>query len=78
MKKIFLACIFFASILTVRAQDENDNENLADTAWKHEYRGTYPKINDLVHTKLDVRFDYMAPAVLAAIGAVLVAAGFSR
>jgi hypothetical protein len=26
---------------------------------------------------IDVRFDYMAPAVLAAIGAVLVAAGFS-
>jgi hypothetical protein len=26
---------------------------------------------------IDVRFDYMAPAVLAAIGAVLVAAGFN-
>ena len=26
---------------------------------------------------INVRFDYMAPAVLAAIGAVLVAAGFS-
>src|SRR6476646_4102094 len=22
------------------------------------YRATYPRINDLVHTKLDVRFDY--------------------
>jgi aminopeptidase N len=58
MKKIFLACMFFATILSVKAQDANDSENLADTAWKHEYRGTYPKINDLVHTKLDVRFDY--------------------
>lgn len=27
---------------------------------------------------INVRFDYMAPAVLAAIGAVLVAAGFSE
>ena len=58
MKKIFLACMFFATIMSVKAQDANDSENLADTAWKHEYRGTYPKINDLVHTKLDVRFDY--------------------
>lgn len=58
MKKIFLACLFFATIMSVKAQDANDSENLADTAWKHEYRGTYPKINDLVHTKLDVRFDY--------------------
>jgi aminopeptidase N len=58
MKKIFLACMFIASFVSVKAQDDNDSENLADTAWKHEYRGTYPKINDLVHTKLDVRFDY--------------------
>ena len=58
MKKIFLACMFIAAFLTVKAQNDNDSENLADTAWKHEYRGTYPKINDLVHTKLDVRFDY--------------------
>ncbi|HXS56387.1 MAG TPA: M1 family metallopeptidase [Hanamia sp.] len=58
MKKIFLACMFFTTIMSVKAQDANDSENLADTAWKHEYRGTYPKINDLVHTKLDVRFDY--------------------
>ena len=29
-----------------------------DTSWKHEYRATATRINDLVHTKLDVRFDY--------------------
>src|SRR5436190_13208478 len=29
-----------------------------DTSWKREYRETAPRINDLVHTKLDVRFDY--------------------
>src|SRR5215470_6925349 len=29
-----------------------------DTSWKKEYRETAPRINDLVHTKLDVKFDY--------------------
>ncbi|MFD2919728.1 M1 family aminopeptidase [Terrimonas rubra] len=30
----------------------------ADTSWKKEYRETAPVINQLVHTKLDVKFDY--------------------
>ncbi|MBC7904125.1 MAG: HEAT repeat domain-containing protein [Gemmatimonadaceae bacterium] len=30
----------------------------ADTSWKKTYRETYTRINDLVHTKLDVKFDY--------------------
>ncbi|MBS1564901.1 MAG: M1 family peptidase, partial [Bacteroidetes bacterium] len=30
----------------------------ADTSWKTVYRETATRINDLVHTKLDVRFDY--------------------
>jgi aminopeptidase N len=29
-----------------------------DTSWKTIYRETAPRINNLVHTKLDVRFDY--------------------
>ena len=29
-----------------------------DTSWKKEYRETATRINDLVHTKLDVKFDY--------------------
>ena len=29
-----------------------------DTAWKKEYRGSATRINDLVHTKLKVKFDY--------------------
>ncbi len=29
-----------------------------DTAWKKIYRATPTKINDLVHTRLDVKFDY--------------------
>ena len=39
------------------AQDTQD-EPTTDTAWKSIYRGTYPRINDLVHTKLSVKFDY--------------------
>ena len=29
-----------------------------DTSWKKIFRASSPRINDLVHTKLDVRFDY--------------------
>jgi aminopeptidase N len=29
-----------------------------DTSWKKQYRETATKVNDLVHTKLDVKFDY--------------------
>lgn len=29
-----------------------------DTSWKSIYRSSAPKINNLVHTKLDVKFDY--------------------
>lgn len=30
----------------------------ADTAWKEIYRESYPKINNVIHTKLEVSFDY--------------------
>lgn len=55
MKIILLALIFISTAITARAQQ---NEPSSDTAWKHIYRGTYPRINDLVHTKLEVSFDY--------------------
>jgi aminopeptidase N len=29
-----------------------------DSAWKKTYRESYTKINDLIHTKLEVKFDY--------------------
>ncbi len=32
--------------------------SLADTSWKKVYRKTAEKLNDVVHTKLDVKFDY--------------------
>ncbi len=54
MKKILLLIpvLFFVSFSNAQKTD------FSDTAWKHEYRGSYPIINNLVHTKLDVRFDF--------------------
>lgn len=36
----------------------SDAQQAHDTAWKKIYRAAATKINDLVHTKLDVSFDY--------------------
>jgi len=55
MKKLFLAFVFFSVAVTAFTQVEQQS---TDTSWKHIYRGTYPRINDLVHTKLAVSFDY--------------------
>lgn len=49
----FLAFLFFISI-SATAQ----HMPLKDTSWKKEYRSTATRINDLVHTKLDVKFDF--------------------
>jgi aminopeptidase N len=52
----FLFFVFVISLLSdVSAQD---SEGQSDTSWKKIYRASYPRINDLVHTKLDVKFDY--------------------
>ncbi|HET7117960.1 MAG TPA: M1 family metallopeptidase, partial [Hanamia sp.] len=55
MKKIFLAVVFFNFISTSYGQQSSQS---TDTAWKHIYRGSYPRINDLVNTRLAVSFDY--------------------
>jgi aminopeptidase N len=44
MKKMFFLLALAAGPFLIKAQND--------------YRASYPKINDLVHTKLDVRFDY--------------------
>ena len=55
MKK-FLMLLAIASIpLCMKAQQP---EETMDTSWKKVFRESYPKTNDLVHTKLDVKFDY--------------------
>jgi len=58
MKKILLAFLFLSAVVSASAQDDTDDKAATDTAWKHTYRGSYPRINDLVHTKLAVSFDY--------------------
>jgi aminopeptidase N len=55
MKKIFFAVLMVGFFGAATAQDEEESQ---DTAWKHEYRATATRINDLVHTKLEVSFDY--------------------
>ena len=55
MKKLFFLIALLTTITIAKAQsaDSINTDNLANT-----YRGSYPKINDLVHTKLDVKFDF--------------------
>ncbi len=53
MKKILVVFTAIAISFGAKAQEQD-----ADTSWKHEYRGSYEKINDVVHTKLEVSFDY--------------------
>lgn len=55
MKKVLLMFALCGGTLFANAQHE---EEVKDTSWKKEYRESYAKINDLVHTKLDVKFDY--------------------
>lgn len=50
---IFLVSIFFSTLIAVA-----QHLPLKDTAWKKDYRATTTRINDLVHTKLDVKFDF--------------------
>jgi aminopeptidase N len=54
MKKILFAFVFSGLLVIGQAQDEQTQ----DTSWKQRYRATPTRINDLVHTRLDVSFDY--------------------
>lgn len=53
MKKSFL----FLSLFICAAAIAQNNAN-PDTLWQNIYRAEATKINDLVHTRLDVKFDY--------------------
>ncbi len=55
MKKMLFLLALAAGPFFVIAQPGGESN---DTSWKKIYRATTTKINDLVHTKLDVRFDY--------------------
>jgi aminopeptidase N len=55
MKRILTFLISLSLILSLKAQDSTLPSKDPALAI---YRGIYPHINDLVHTKLNVRFDY--------------------
>ena len=55
MKKILMLVYITALPFSMYAQAP---EEIADTAWRKVLRESYPKTNEIVHTKLDVRFDY--------------------
>lgn len=53
MRKLLLALMAIALL-----QGQMYAQDLKDTSWKTNYRGSAQKVNDIVHTRLDVRFDY--------------------
>lgn len=54
MKRLLIFSLFINMISVAFSQVQDK----PDTTWKAVYRESYTKINDLVHTKLDVKFDY--------------------
>lgn len=54
MKKLLFSIFCFSSSFALLAQ----TKSLVDSSWKKIYRETPTRINDLVHTKLDAKFDY--------------------
>ncbi len=55
MKKLILSAFIVALCSVINAQPAEEKQ---DTSWKKIYRATEEVINDLVHTKLDLKFDY--------------------
>ena len=56
MRKVSLVILALGILPHLWAQQQE--EATPDTSWKTQYRESAPRINDLVHTKLDVKFDY--------------------
>ncbi|MFM6925238.1 MAG: M1 family metallopeptidase [Ferruginibacter sp.] len=56
MKKILFLLALMAGPVFMMAQPGAQGPQ--DTTWKKVLRESYPRTNDLVHTKLDVKFDY--------------------
>ncbi|MGN6416478.1 MAG: M1 family metallopeptidase [Pseudobacter sp.] len=56
MKKFLIGVLALTTAQQLAAQDHGPEAQ--DTSWKKEYRGSYTIINDLVHTKVDAKFDY--------------------
>jgi aminopeptidase N len=58
MKKSILAVFVIMTAMIQLSTAQQGNDGAKDTAWKKVYRETAPVINDLVHTKIDAKFDY--------------------
>ncbi|MBS1597587.1 MAG: M1 family metallopeptidase [Bacteroidetes bacterium] len=54
MKTVQILLFILLASFTLSAQDEEPKND----SWKSVYQATATKINDLVHTKIDVKFDY--------------------
>lgn len=54
MRQIVISALMFISLSALSQKSDRDKSE----AWKNIYRATATKINDLVNTKLEVRFDY--------------------
>ena len=57
IKKLFFIVLTTLSFQLAAVAQDHESE-AADTAWKKIYRETPARINNLVHTKLDAKFDY--------------------
>jgi len=55
MKRLLLLAVTFICAVSLLAQPSRPAQ---DTSWKGVYRGASEKVNDLVHTKLDAKFDF--------------------
>ncbi len=55
MKRLIYAFLFITVSAAANAQVDEEPQ---DTSWKTIWRESAPRINNLVHTKLDVSFDY--------------------
>ena len=56
MKKMFIFIALIGGIFIVKAQTTKGSIN-TDSREKI-YRASYPKTNELIHTKLEVKFDF--------------------
>lgn len=55
MRNPFILLLLLFTTETTFAQFQNESK---DTSWKKEYRASETKINSVVHTKLDVKFNF--------------------
>jgi len=56
--RFLTACLLMAAVFVARPGQAQDEKKAANDPLLKIYRATFPRVNNLVHTKLDVRFDY--------------------